>query len=117
MRVETRCSYVKSQGTHDICLLLESMPALVTQPIWCCRCRGDPAAGQFVLHWGWAELAETQEIPLDCDPLLSLGMLQVGAASDKPLNDLQHHHGGNLRESSVWHAGLASSGPPFGHSH
>lgn len=55
MRVETRCGHVKSQGTH-ICLLLQAKPSLVTQPIWCCRHRGDPAALRFVLHWGWAEL-------------------------------------------------------------
>lgn len=64
MRVETRCGHVKSQGTH-ICLLLQAKPSLVTQPIWCCRHRGDPAALRFVLHWGWAELTwDTGDSPV-----------------------------------------------------
>ena len=41
-------------------LLLQAKPSLVTQPIWCCRRRVDPAAPQFVLR---AELSETLEIP------------------------------------------------------
>lgn len=86
-RVETRCSHVMTPGMYVICLLLQALHL-------------------FVLTWGGTRAHWDTG---GGGPLLRIGR------GDPLLKGLQHHYGGNLRESSVWWS--ASSGPLLGHNH